>query len=154
MGQQEELMIHSSNETVGSYVFKTDKLCMNVGIDEESSYDDTVYNEAKCCQVKYDEYLSDEEHIELLQQKEFINSLFGIRDCFNGIDDEFVINADNDKLLLLNGHVENDGQIARIFVEMGNQDFILMKTKEIVTAEDREDCGEMPRLWHEQRTEP
>ena len=62
-----------------------------------------------------------EEQIELLQQKEFINSLFGRRDCFNGFDgDEFVINVDNDRLILLNGNVENDGKVAGVFTEMGN----------------------------------
>ena len=142
-----------------SYVFASDKLCVNAGVNEGSSHDENVTDEVDCCQVKYDEYLSDEEQIELLQQQEFINSLFDRRYCFNGADDEFFINADNDRLLLLNGHVENDGQVAGVFAEMGNQDSILMKAEEIVTAEDNEDVEdvlleEMPRLWHEQRTEP
>ena len=47
--------------------------------------------------------------------------------------------------------------MAEVFAEMGNQNFILMKDEEMVTAEDSEE--EMPRLWHElsvleQRTEP
>ena len=149
MEQQEELIIDSSNETMRSYVFKAYKLCVNAGLDEDNSCDEASLKGADYFQVKYDEYLSDEEQIELLQQKEFIYSLFGRRDCFNGVDDEFVINADDDRLLLLNGQLENDGQVAGVVAEMGNQDFILMKNEEIVTAEDREDCGEMPRLWHE-----
>lgn len=83
LGQQEELMIDSSNETMGYYVFKTDKLCVNAGVDEDSSHDGTVMNEVDCCQVKYDEYLPDEDQIGLLQQKEFIYSLFYKMDCFN-----------------------------------------------------------------------
>ena len=137
-----------------SCVFASDKLCENSGVNEGSSHDENVTDEVEYCQVKYNEYLSNEEQIELLQQKEFINSLFDRRDCFNGADDEFVINTNNDRLLLINGHVESDGQVAGVLAEMGNHDFILMKTEEIVTTEDKEDCGEMPRLWHEQRTEP
>ena len=84
---------------MGSYGFTTEKLCVNVGIGEDSSYD-----EAESCQVTYDDYLSDEDQTELLQQKEFINSLFNERDCFNGDmtvfsdGDEFFINVDNDRL--------------------------------------------------------
>ena len=93
----------------------------------------------------------------LLQQREFINSLFNERDCFKGVvfdDDEFVISADNDKFLLLNGQVNSDRQIAEVFAEMGNQNSILMKAEEIVTIEDSKYCEdvfseEMPKLWHE-----
>ena len=161
-------MIRSSIETMRSCVFASDKLCVDAGVNEGSSHDENVTDEVDCFQLKYDEYLSDEEQIEPLQQKEFINSLFGRGDCFNrDDDDELVINADNDRLLLMNGQVRKDGQVAGVFEEMGNQDFILMKTEEIVTAEDNEDnedvedvlLEEMPRLWHElsglvQRIEP
>lgn len=119
--QQEDVVIKSPNGTMRSYVFTTDKLCVNAGVKEDSSHDGTVMNEVDYCQERYDEYLSDEEQIELLQQREFINSLFYRRDCFNGADeDKFVINANNDRMLLMNGQVRNDGQVAGVFAEMGN----------------------------------
>ena len=144
-----------------SYVFASDKFCMNAGIDGDSSHDGTVMNEADYFQSTYDEYPSDEDHIVLLQQREFINSLFykrdffnedkttmseddkfgNERDCFNeASDDEFFINADDEKLFLINGQVRSDGKIAEVFVEMGNQNSILMKTEEIVKSRFP-DCG-------------
>ena len=75
--QKKNLMTKSSNKTIESCGFTTEKLCVNVGILEDKPSNGTVLNEAKICQAKYDDdYLSDEDQIELRQQKEFINSLF------------------------------------------------------------------------------
>ncbi|WP_208081310.1 hypothetical protein, partial [Bacteroides uniformis] len=68
--------------------------------------------------------------IELLQQKEFIDSLFGERNCFNGdmtvmFDDEFVI--DNDKLIYLSGQMKSDGRIIKHIAEMEDHNYILIK---------------------------
>ena len=141
-------MIKSPNETMRSYVFASDELCVNAGVNEGSSHDGTLMNEADCFQARYDEYLSDEDQIELLQQKEFISSLFYRGDCFNEIgEDKFVINADNDKLLLMNGQVRRDGHIVEVFAEMRNQDSILMKVEKIVKIVEMfsqvrcQDCG-------------
>ena len=43
---QEDLLIQSSNETMGSYGFKTNKICVNVGIERDNSYDERVMNES------------------------------------------------------------------------------------------------------------
>ena len=51
-------MSKSSNETMGSYDFETDKLCVNAGIEENNSYDETVFSEAGSFQVTYDDYIS------------------------------------------------------------------------------------------------
>lgn len=141
---------------------------MNAGIEEDSSYDETVINEAKSFHVKYDDYLSEEDQTELLQWKEFINSLFSERNCFNGNmtvmsnDDQFVINVDNEKLFLLNGQLKSGVQITEIIAEMEDQNSILMKDEEIVTAgnltcerkkvsEDSMNVfsDEVKYLWHE-----
>lgn len=130
-------MIKSSNETMGSYVFTIDKFCVSAGIDEDNSYDENVVNEVNYFQERYDDYLSEEDQIELLQQKEFINSLFYKRYCFNedmivmSEDDEF----DNEILFLLNDQVKSDGQITEVMTEMEDQNSILMEDEEVVTAE-------------------
>ena len=156
-------MIKSSNETMWSHGIKTDKLCVNAGIEENSSCGETVMSEAESFQERYDDYLSEEDQIELLQQNEFINSLFYERNCFNEVmfnDEKFVI--DNDKLIYLNGKMKSDGKIIKPIAEMEDQNSIMMKGEEIVTArnltcdkeEDSEGCinvfsNEMTDLWHE-----
>ena len=156
-------MIESLNETVGSYDFKIDKLCVNAGIEEDSSCDETVFSEAENFRAKYDDdYLPDEDQIELLQQKEFINSLFCERNCFNEVvfnNDQFAINADNDKLFLLNGQLKSDGQITKFVAEVEDQNYVLMTDENMVTTESlacegSEYCTasfskEMIGLWHE-----
>ena len=91
-------MIKSSNEAMRSYDFKTDKLCVNAVIAEDKPSYETVLSEAESCQEKYDDdYLSDEDQIELLQQNEFINSLFCERNCFNG---DMTVMSDDDKFYM------------------------------------------------------
>ena len=51
-----------------SYGFTIDKLCMNAGIVEDKSFYGNLFNEAENFQVKYaDDYLSNEDQVELLQ---------------------------------------------------------------------------------------
>lgn len=69
-------------------------------------------------------------------------------------DDQFVINADNDKLFLL-----SDGQITEFIAGVENQNYVLITDDEMVTTESLasesiEDCTEsfskeMIGLWHE-----
>lgn len=57
-----------------SCAFTTNKVRVHVGIAEEKSFYGTVLNEAQSYQVKYDDdCLSNEDQVELLQQKELIN---------------------------------------------------------------------------------
>lgn len=70
-------MVESSNEIMRSCGFTTDKVCVNAGIAEDKLVYGTVLNEAESCQAKYDdEFLSNENQVEILQHKDFINSMF------------------------------------------------------------------------------
>ena len=107
--QQEELVIESSDEIMMSCGFTTDKLCMNAGIVEDKPFYGIVLNEAENCQVKYDDdYNSNEHHVELLQQKEFINSMTNGGNIFNGDDivvsynKKFAIEENNVEFIFLN----------------------------------------------------
>ena len=80
---------------------------------------------------------------------------------------EFSIDEDKEELIFLNGQRGSDGRTSKTITEMEDQNFILIKNKEIVSTisytcdreEDNEDCtellGEIPNemgnVWHELR---
>ena len=73
---QEDLVTRSSNETFGSCDFEIDNLTVFVGVVEGNPSLEIVLNELDNFQAKYnDECRSHEYQVELLQDKEFINSL-------------------------------------------------------------------------------
>ena len=170
--QQEELVIESSNEIMRSCGFTTDKLCVNAGIAEDKPSYRTTLNEAESFQAKYDDdCLSNGDLVELLQQKEFINSLlsggyiFSRDETVMSYDNKFSIGKNNEELIFLNGQRESDGQTSKTITEMEDHNFILIKNEEVVSTrsytcdkeEDSEDCteilgeisSEMANLWHE-----
>jgi len=66
--QQQDLVIESTNEIMRSCGFTTDKLCVNAGFAEDKPFYGTILNEVEIFQVKYnDDYLSNEDQVELLQ---------------------------------------------------------------------------------------
>ena len=74
--QQEELQTEVSSETIRSYDFKSDNLCMIAGLTGDRQSSKTVLKMKESCEVKYDdECILDEERFELMQQKELIDSL-------------------------------------------------------------------------------
>ena len=78
--QQEDLMAEASSETARYCVFKTDNLCMIVGIVGDRKTFEDVLRMDEDIEVRYDEEkLSDEEGFEWLQQKEFIDELLNGR---------------------------------------------------------------------------
>jgi len=103
-------VIESSNEIMRSHGFTNDKLWVNAGIAEDKPPYGTILNEARIFQVKYDDdCLSNEDQVELLQQKEFINSLLSEGNIFSrdetiiSYDKEFVIGKDKEELAFLSG---------------------------------------------------
>ena len=73
--------------------FTIDKLCVNAGIAEDKPFYGNVLNEAENFQVKYDDdCLSNEDQVELLQQKEFINSMLNGGNIFS--EDEIIMSYD------------------------------------------------------------
>jgi len=82
--RQEDMVIESSNEIMRSCGFTNDKLCVNESIVEDKPFYGTVLNEVESSQAKYDDdCLSNEDQVELLQQKEFINSLLSGGNIFS-----------------------------------------------------------------------
>jgi hypothetical protein len=74
--QQEDLMTKSSNKTVGSCGFKTHELCVITSFGEDKPSFGIVLDEVESCKAIYDEEcLYEEDKVELLQQKNFIDSL-------------------------------------------------------------------------------
>ena len=65
--QQEDLMTEVSSETIRSYYFKYDNLCMITGFTGDRQSSKIVLNMEESCKVKYDdECLLDEERFELM----------------------------------------------------------------------------------------
>ena len=72
------------NETIGSCDFKIDHLNVLAGYAEENLSFGVVLSEVGGCQARYDEEcLPEEDKDDLLQHKEFINSLFNEGSNFN-----------------------------------------------------------------------
>jgi len=147
-------------------------LCVNASIAEDKPSYGIVLSEAESFQPKYDDdCLSNEDQVELLQQKEFINSLVSGGNIFSrdetvmSYDKEFVIGKEKEELIFLNGQKESDGQTSKTITKMEDQNFILIEKEEVVsprlyTCENEEDSkdftellGEIPseveNLWHE-----
>ena len=143
-------MIESSNKTTGSCEFNADNLNVFAGCVEDDpslgivSSKAEVYlakhNEEENCQARYDEEcLSDEDQVELLQQKEFISSLFNEGSNFNGDEVvmphemKLVLDEDKEELACLNSQRKIVGWTFRTVIEIENQNFILVKDEEAVS---------------------
>jgi len=92
---------------------------------------------------KYDEEcLSEEDKIEILQQKEFINSLLNERSIFNGDETVMscmrdpVIDKEKEELAYLNDQENIVGQTLRAITEGEDRNSILMKDVEIASQND------------------
>lgn len=152
--------------------FTTEKLCVNVGIAKDKPSYGIGLNEVEIFQAKYDDdCLSNEDQVELLQQKDFINSLLSGGHIFSrdeivmSYDKEFTIHENNEEFIFLNGQGESDGQTSKTITEMEDHNFIIIKNEEVVSTrsytcdkeEDSEDCtelleeipSEMENLWYE-----
>lgn len=121
-------MIESSNKIMRSCGFTTNKLCVNSGIVEEKPFYGTLLNEVESFQVRYDDdCITNEYHVELLQQKEFINSFLSGGNVFSrdetamSYDKESAIDEDKEELIFLNGQTESDGQTSKTITEMKDQ---------------------------------
>lgn len=55
LGQQEDLMIESSNKTIRSCGFEADKLCVTAGVSEDNPSYATVFSGAESCLARHDE---------------------------------------------------------------------------------------------------
>jgi hypothetical protein len=106
--QQEDLMIESSSEIIGSCDFEIDNLNVFAGVAESNPSLGVALKEVENCQARYDEEcLSDEDQVELLQQKEFIDSLLNEGNISKGSETimshmkEPVIVEDREKLACL-----------------------------------------------------
>lgn len=155
-----------------SFCFKTDKLCVNVGIVEDKTSYGTILREDESCQEKYDDdCLSTEYQVELLQRTQFINSFLSEGNIFSrdntvmSYDKEFFIGKEKEKLIFFNGQRKSDGQTSKTITKMEDENFILIKNEEVVSPrnyacekeEYSEDCmellgeipNEMENLWHE-----
>ena len=65
--KQEDLMTEVSSETIRSYEFKYENLCMITGLTWDRQSSKIVLNMGESCEVKYDdECILDEERFELM----------------------------------------------------------------------------------------
>lgn len=138
--QQEDLMIESSSETVGSCDFEIDNLNVFAGVAENNPSLGVLLKEVENCQAKYDEEcLSDEDQDELLQQKKFIDFLLNKGNIPE--EDETVMSRvkepvdveDVKQLVYINSQEKIVGQTLRAVTEVRNQNFIWMKSEEAVS---------------------
>jgi hypothetical protein len=133
-------MIESSNKTIGPWDFKTDNWSVIVGIAEDNPSYGTILSEAEHFQVRHeDKCLSEEDKDDLLQQKEFVNSLFNEGSISNGdetvtfYDEEPIIEEDIKKLVYLNGQRKIVGQTSKVVTVMEDQNYILIKDAKVVS---------------------
>ena len=136
-------MTKSLNETIGSCDFKIDSLNVLVGYTEDNLSFGFVFSEVEGCQARYDEEcLSKEDMDELLQQKEFINSLFNEGGNLNRNEVvmfhemKLVFYKDKKKLPYLNGQEKIVGHTSRAVTKVEDQNSILMKDAEMVSQDD------------------
>jgi hypothetical protein len=141
--QQEDLMTKSSNKTVGSCGFKIHELCVIRSFGEDKPSFGIILDEVESCKAIYDEEcLSEEDKEELLQQKEFTNSLLNERSIFNGDETVMscmrdpVIEKEKEELAYLNEQEKIVGQTLRAITEGEDQNSILMKDVEIASQND------------------
>ena len=128
---EKDLVIESSNKTIESCEFTTDKVNVFAGYEEDNLSFEVFLSEVGGLQARCDEdCLAGKDKDEELQQKEIKNSL--LSDEVNTDEDDAImipiikpdINEDKEDLNYLHGQEKMVGQTSRIFAVMKDQNFI------------------------------
>ena len=145
--QEKYLVIESLNKTTSSCEFNAENLNVFAGcvegnpslgiVSSKSEVYLAKYNEEENCQARYDEEcLSDEDQVDLLQQKEFISSLFNEGSNFNGdevimpYEVKFFLDEDKEELACLNSQRKIVGWTFRTSQEAEGQQWSVFKEEE------------------------